>query len=161
MRPNKQTPNRLAPDSGRNRPQTIEFRRTIAVRTLPRNLPGQGGQRTQVEIVLSTARTIDACRRFHIEQVGINKNWCQIVADTKQGLSRLEFDHFYIDTLRMAEVVPHFGLPVRVIAKSSTRPTKIRGPPGSGGPIPALLGLIFGRSGPGPWMSTSRVQHVQ
>ncbi len=57
----------------------------------------------------------------------------------KSGTSdRIERLHLE-DTLRVAEVVPHLGLPVR-----STIPTKTHASPGPGGPIPALIGPTLG-----------------
>ncbi len=35
------------PDPGRNRPKTPDFIRKVAVRTLPRDPPGEGGPKTK------------------------------------------------------------------------------------------------------------------
>jgi hypothetical protein len=50
---------------------------------------------------------------------------------------------FHLDTLRVAEVVPHLGMPVRGQIRQPVL-RKSKPPPGPGGPIPAVLGPIFG-----------------
>jgi hypothetical protein len=45
-------------ESGRNRPKHYDFLREMAVRTLPRDPPGEGGPRKQLKIILSTSRQV-------------------------------------------------------------------------------------------------------
>ncbi len=59
-----------------------------------------------------------------------------------------EIGRFYLDILRVAEVVPHLGLPVRGHSHRHALPiTKVS--PGAMGLIPALMGPILGVSEPG------------
>ncbi len=56
-------------------------------------------------------------------------------------------EHFHLATLRMAEVVPHLGLPVQGrIRRHALRESKLS--PGPGRPIPILLSRIWGSPGP-------------
>ncbi len=55
----------------------------------------------------------------------------------------------HLDTLRVAEVVPHLGPPVLGHIGGALR-SKYKISPGPWGPIPALLGPVWGVPGPGP-----------
>ena len=69
------------PDPGRIRPKTTDPLRKVTVRTLPRDPPGEGGPRTKLKIVLSTARRCSGIQIFNFgARVGDRK-----VTETASG----------------------------------------------------------------------------
>ena len=62
-----------SPDSGRNRPETYDLPRKMAVRTLPRDPPGEGGVKNKkIKIILSTSNSCGCNLKSSEVRSGVN-----------------------------------------------------------------------------------------